>query len=97
MEQALDYLPLVACGKKPSFSTLVKERFYNDVIAEIERYRRREKVDIRPISYKKAIVKNHDIDEHNLYFDVIVDCVRNENGVEKPITMIVDAYFDLDD
>ena len=97
MEQAYDYLPLVACGKKPSFSTLVKERFYNDIIAEIEWYCRREKVDIRPISYKKAIVKNHDIDEHNLYFDVIVDCVRNENGVEKPITMVVDAYFDLDD
>ena len=38
MEQAYDYLPLVACGKKPSFSTLVKERFYNDIIAEIERY-----------------------------------------------------------
>ena len=97
MEQAYDYLPLVACGKKPSFSTLVKERFYNDIIAEIEWYCRCEKVDIRPISYKKAIVKNHDIDEHNLYFDVIVDCVRNENGVEKPTTMVVDAYFDLDD
>ena len=97
MEQAYDYLPLVACGKKPSFSTLVKERFYNDIIAEIEWYCRREKVDIRPISYKKAIVKNHDIDEHNLYFDVLVDCALNENGVEKPITMIVDAYFDLDD
>lgn len=97
MEQAYDYHPLAACGKKPSFSTLVKERFYNDIVSEIEWYCQREKVDIHPVSFRKVIVKDHDIDAHNLYFDVIVDCILNENGVEKPITMIVDAFFDLDE
>ncbi len=83
MEQAYDYLPLVASGKKPSFSTLVKERFSNDIAAEIEWYCKLEKVDIRPVSIKKVVVTKHDVDEQNLYFDVILDCVLIENKVEK--------------
>ena len=97
MEQAYDYLPLAACGKKSSFSTLIKERFSNDIVAEIEWYCKLEKVDIRPVSIKKVVVIKHDVDEQNLYFDVIVDCVLMENAVEKPIEMVVDAYFDLDE
>ncbi len=97
MEQAYDYLPLAACGIKPSFSTLVKERFSNDIAAEIEWYCKLEKVDIRPVSIKKVVVTKHDVDEQNLYFDVILDCVLIENKVEKPIEMVVDAYFHLDE
>ena len=97
MEQAYDYLPLAACGKKPSFSTLVKERFYNDIVAEIKWYCKLEKVDIRPVSIKKVIVTKHDVDEQNLYFDVILDCSLIESEVEKPIEMVVDAFFDLDE
>lgn len=98
MEQAYDYVSLAAaCGNKPSFSTLVTERFYNDIVSEIEWYCKCRKVDICPISFKKIIVTKHDIDEHNLYFDVIVNCVLKENGEEKPIQMVVDAYFDLDE
>lgn len=97
MEQAYDYIPLAACGKKPSFSTLIKERFSNDIVAEIESYCKLEKVDIRPVSIKKVVVTKHDVDEQNLYFDVIIDCVLFENEAEKPIEMVVDAYFDLDE
>ena len=98
MEQAYDYLSLAAAsGEKPSFTTLVKERFYNDIVAEVELYRKCEKVDILPISIKKVIVTKHDIDEHNLYFDVIVNCALNENGAYKLIEIVVDAYFDLDE
>ncbi len=97
MEQAYDYLPLTACGKKPSLSTLVKERFYNDIIAEIKWYCKLEKVDIHPVSIKKVVVTKHDVDEQNLYFDVILDCAQIENKAEKPIEMVVDAYFDLDE
>lgn len=97
MEQAYDYLPLAACGKKPSLSTLVKERFSIEIVAEIEWYCKLEKVNIRPISIKKVVVTKHDVDEQNLYFDVILDCALIENEVEKPIEMVVDAYFDLDE
>ena len=39
MEQVYDYVSLAAaCGEKPSFSTLVTERFYNDLVAEIDEY-----------------------------------------------------------
>lgn len=98
MEQVYDYVSLAAaCGEKPSFSTLVTERFYNDLVAEIDEYNKRQKTDICPISIRKVIVTNHDIDEQNLYFDALVNCVLNDSGIEKPITMIVDAYFDLNE
>ena len=98
MEQAYDNISLVAArGKKPSFTTLVRERFYNDIIAEIELYCRLEKVDIRPVSIKKVIVRKHDVDEQNLYFDVILDCVLLKDETEKHIEMVVDAFFDLDE
>ena len=98
MEQAYDYVSLAAaCGNKPSFSTLVTERFYNDIVSEIEWYCKCQKVDICPISFKNVIVTKHDIDEHNLYFDIIVNCALKENGEEKPVQMAVDAYFDLDE
>ena len=98
MEQIYDYVSLAAaCGKKPSFSTLVTERFYNDLVAEIDEYNKRQKTDIRPISIRKVIVTDHNIDEQNLYFNALVNCVLKENRIEKPITMIVDAYFDLDE
>ena len=98
MEQVYDFVSLAAaCGKKPSFSTLVTERFYNDLMAEIDEYNKRQKADIRPISIRKIIVTDHNIDEQNLYFDAIVNCVLKDNRIEKSITMIVDAYFDLDE
>ena len=98
MEQAYDNISLAAaCGKRPSFSTLVRERFYNDIIAEIELYGKVEKVEIRPVLIKKVIVTKHDVEEQNLYFDVILDCVLLKDGAEKPIEMVVDAYFDLDE
>lgn len=98
MEQVYDYAFLAAaCGEKPSFSTLVTERFYNDFVAEIDWYNKCQKTSIRPISIKKVIVTNHDIDEQNLYFDVLVNCALKENGIEKPIVMVVDAFFNLDE
>jgi len=97
MEQAYDNISLAASGKKPSFSTLIRERFYNDIITEIELYGKLEKVEIHPVSIKKVIVTKHDVDEQNLYFDVILDCVLLKDGTEKPIEMVVDAYFDLDE
>ena len=98
MEQVYDYVSLAAaCGEKPSFSTLVTERFYNDLVVEIDEYNKRQKTDICPVSIRKVIVTNHDIDEQNLYFDALVNCILNDSGIEKPITMIVDAYFDLNE
>ena len=50
MEQVYDYVSLAAaCGKKPSFSTLVTERFYNDLVVEIDEYNKRQKTDICPV------------------------------------------------
>ena len=96
MEHAYENMSLVvALKKKPSFSTLIKERFYNDIVSEIEGYCKREQVDIYPISIKKVIVTKHDIEEQNLYFDAILNCVLHEDGIEKHIEMVVDAYFDL--
>ena len=84
MEQVYDYVSFAAaCGEKPSFSTLVTERFYNDLIAEIDEYNKCQKTDIRPVSIKKVIVTNHDIDEQNLYFDALVNCVLHDSGIEK--------------
>ena len=98
MEQVYDYVSLAAvCGEKPSLSTLVTERFYNDIVSEIEWYSKSQYVDIRPVSIREVIVTNHDIDEQNLYFDVTVNCFLKENGIEKPTIMVVDAYFDLDE
>ena len=98
MEQVYDYVSLAAaCGEKPSFSTLVTERFYNDLVAEIDKYNKRQKTDIHPVSIRKVIVTDHNIDEQNLYFDALVNCILKENGTEEPITMVVDAYFDLDE
>lgn len=99
MEQAYDYVSLggAAFRNKPSFSTLITERFYNDIASEIDWYSRCQEVDICPISFKKIIVTKYDIDGHNLYFDVIVNCVLKESGTDKPIQMVVDAYFDLDE
>ena len=98
MEQAYDYVSLAAaCGEKPSFSALVTERFSNELYAEIADYNRRQKTNIRPISIRRVIVTNYDVDEQNLYFDVTINCVQQENDIEKPIIMVVDAYFDLDE
>ena len=72
MEQAYDMLSLsLQYGEKPSFTTLVKERFLDEILAEIESYSRFHKVIVQPIALQRVIVTNVDLDEDRLYFDVL--------------------------
>lgn len=96
MEQAYDMLSLsLQYGEKPSFTTLVKERFLDEILAEIESYSRFHKVIVQPIALQRMIVTNVDLEEDRLYFDVLYTCKFNEQGKESRDTLIIGCYFDL--
>ena len=98
MEQAYNIVPFaVAYGKRPSLTTLVTERFSDELFAEIDDYCQRKKVRIRPVSLRKVAATQYEIEGGYLYIDATLNCVQEEDGLEKPIIMIVDAYFRMDE
>lgn len=98
MEQAYNIVPFaVAYGKRPSLTTLVTERFSDELFAEIDDYCQRQKVRIRPVSLRKVAATQYEIEGGYLYIDATLNCVQEEDGLEKPIIMIVDAYFRMDE
>ena len=98
MEQVYNVVPFAAAyGKRPSLTTLVKERFSDELFAEIDHYCRCQKVRMRPVSVRKVVAKQYEIEGGYLYVDTTVNCVKEEDGLEKPIIMIVDAYFRMDE
>lgn len=82
-------------GEKPSFTTLVKERFLSDILAEIRFYSKFHDVPVKPIALQKVIVTNFDLEENRLYFDVLYTCDIKEQEKEIRDTLVVDCYFDL--
>lgn len=98
MEQAYNIVPFaVAYGKRPSLTTLVTERFSDELFAEIDDYCQRQKVRIRPVSLRKVAATQYEIEGGYLYIDATLNCVQEEDGLEKPIIMIVDAFFRMDE
>lgn len=98
MEQVCEYLSLSeAYGKKPSFTALVRERFSDDIHAEIDRYCRFYQVKFSSVTFRKAIVTNIDIGGSCLYFDALFTCVKAEDGKKQKIEMVVDCCCDLND
>ena len=81
MEHVCECLSLSeAYGKKPSFTALVRERFSDDIYAEIDRYCRFYQVEFSSVSFRKVIVTNVDIGASCLYFDALFNCVKAEDG-----------------
>ena len=98
MEQAYNIAPIpVAYGKKPSLTTLVTERFSNELYAEINDYCLRQSARIRPVFLKKVIATQYEIDGGCLYIEALINCIQTVGETDKPIIMIVDAYFDMDE
>ena len=98
MEQAYNIVPFAsAYEKRPSLTTLVTERFSDELFAEIDDYCQRQKVRIRPVSLRKVVATQYEIEGGYLYIDATLNCVQEGDGLEKPITMIVDAYFIMDE
>ena len=96
MEQVCEYLSLSeAYGKKPSFTALVRERFSDDIHAEIDRYCRFYQVDFSSVTFHKVIVKSVDIGASCLYFDVLFNCVKTEGGKKQKVEMVVDCCCNL--
>lgn len=98
MEQICDYLSLSeAYGKKPSFTALVRERFSDDILAEIDRYCRLYQVEFSSVTFRKVIVTNIDIGASHLYFDALYICTKEENGKKQKVEMVVDCCCNLND
>ena len=98
MEQVCDYLSLSeAYGKKPSFTALVRERFSDDIYAEIDRYCRFYQVEFLSVAFRKIIVTNVDIGASHLYFDALYTCTKEENGKKQKVEMVVDCCCNLND
>ena len=75
MEQARAYpCPDAA----PSFTALVRERFFSDLIAAVRRYGQREHRKYVRSSLSKVIVT--DVSEDRLYFHALFCCCLSENG-----------------
>ncbi len=98
MEHAYEYLPLSeAYGKRPSFTALVKERFSDEILAEIDRYCRINQVDFSSITFRKIIVTNLDITASCLYFDVLYTCTNTQDDKAQKVVMVVDCCCNLND
>lgn len=98
MEQACEYLSLSeAYGKKPSFAALVRERFSDDIRAEIDRYCMFYHVEFSSVTFRRIIVTNIDIGASHLYFDALYICTKEENGKKQKVEMVVDCCCNLND
>ena len=98
MEQVCEYLSLSEVyGKKPSFTALVRERFSDDIYAEIDRYCRFYQVEFSSVTFRKVIVKSVDIGASCLYFDALFTCAKSEGGKKQKIEMVVDCCCNLND
>ena len=98
MEQVCEFLSLSeAYGKKPSFTALVRERFSDDINAEIDRYCRFNQVEFLSVVFRKIIVTNVDIRASHLYFDALYTCTKEENGKKQKVEMVVDCSCNLND
>ena len=98
MEQACEYLSLSeAYGKKPSFTALVRERFSDDIHAEIGRYCRFYQVEFSSVTFRKVIVTSVDIGASCLYFDALFTCEKAEDLKKQKIEMLVDCCCNLND
>lgn len=98
MEQACEYLSLSeAYGKKPSFAALVRERFSDDIYAEIDRYCRFYQVEFSSVTFRKVIVTSVDIGSSCLFFDALYTCTKVESGKRQKVIMVVDCLCNLND
>ena len=92
MEQARAYpCPDAA----PSFTALVRERFFSDLIAAVRRYGQREHRKYVRSSLSKVIVT--DVSEDRLYFHALFCCCLSENGAVLWETLITDAVCSAED
>lgn len=98
MEQVCNFLSLSeAYGKKPSFAALVRERFSDDILAEIDRYCSFYQVVFSSVMFRRVIVTSVDIGASCLYFDTLYACVKEDNGKKQKVEMVVDCYCNLND